>query len=260
MTTTQPVERGEVPEAFDEVADRYDLMVGFSPGYHDQLRQSAAVLVDSLASQRIPAGHEPLQVLDIGCGSGASTRALVASLDGTGRPYAVLGVDGSEGMLRQARAKSWPATVRFVQGRAELLRDLPEVAAVAMVNGIDGVDAIFAAYLVRNVPDCDGLLASLLDQLRPGGTLVVHEYSVAGSRKAMAAWTAMCWAVVVPLGWVTSRRTTLYRYLWRSVMDFDSIDELVSRVRSAGFDDVRSHPVGGLQRGIVHTVHARKPL
>jgi hypothetical protein len=40
--------RGEVPEAFDEVADRYDLMVALNPGYHAHLRGSAAALVSGL--------------------------------------------------------------------------------------------------------------------------------------------------------------------------------------------------------------------
>jgi ubiquinone/menaquinone biosynthesis C-methylase UbiE len=42
------VTRTEVPEAFDEVAQRYDLMVGMSPGYHAQLRASADALLDAI--------------------------------------------------------------------------------------------------------------------------------------------------------------------------------------------------------------------
>jgi ubiquinone/menaquinone biosynthesis C-methylase UbiE len=190
-------------------------------------------------------------------------RALVTVLERAGRAFTLVGVDGSAGMLREARAKTWPAGVSFVQGRAERLGELPEVAEIAVgphASTATGLDGILAAYLVRNVSARDELLASLREQLRPGGTLVVHEYSVKGNRTATGVWTAVCWGVVVPLGWITSPRTRLYRYLWRSVMDMDSVEQLEGRLRAAGFEDVRSHTIGGWQRGIIHTFHARRPL
>ena len=253
MTTARPVHHGEVPEAFDEVADRYDLMVGLNPGYHAHLRRSADTLVASLRKTRGTGDGVPLKVVDLGCGSGASTKALVAALGGSGIAASVVGVDGSEGMLREARRKSWPAGVRFVRARAEELADeggeLP----------LGSVDGVLAAYLVRNVPDRDALLRTLHDLLAPGGVLVVHEYSVKGKGLATATWTMVCWLVVIPLGWLTSRRTRLYRYLWRSVLDMDSTAELKARLQRAGFADVRSRTVHGWQREIIHTVHARRP-
>lgn len=252
MTTTHAVPRGEVPEAFDEVADRYDLMVALNPGYHAHLRASATVLVESL-----PAGTGPVRLLDLGCGSGASTKALVAALEESGRDYTLVGVDASAGMLREARKKDWPSGVTFAQGRAEGVGGLAELTQVVADGGLDG---IFAAYLVRNVPERDALLASLREVLRPGAALVIHEYSVAGNRKAEAVWTAVCWSVVVPLGYVTSRRTRLYRYLWKSVMEMDSTQRLIERLLVAGFEDVRSRTMGSWQRGIIHTFHARRPL
>lgn len=245
---TAPVPQGEVPEAFDEVADRYDLMVALNPGYHAHLRHSAAALADSLGPRT------GARVVDLGCGSGASTRALVHELRRGGVQGEVLGVDGSAGMLQQAERKPWPVGVRFAHGRAEAL------APVRASAGFDGpLDGVFAAYLLRNVPDRDALLRSLHAQLRPGGVLVVHEYSVAGRPLSEAVWTAVCRGVVVPLGWITSRRTRLYHYLWRSVMDMDSVETVMQRMLDAGFEDVRTRSVRGWQRGIIHTFHARKP-
>jgi ubiquinone/menaquinone biosynthesis C-methylase UbiE len=252
MTTAGSVPRGEVPEAFDEVADRYDLMVALNPGYHAHLRRSADVFARSLAASRAPRADQPLRVIDLGCGSGASTRAVVDALDAEHLGARVSGVDGSEGMLREARRKAWPAGTRFVHARAEELADRADV--------VDGrVDGVFAAYLVRNVPDRDTLLGSLHALLAPGGVLVIHEYSVKGHALATGVWTAVCWLVVVPLGWLTSRRTRLYRYLWRSVMDMDSTSELAERLHRAGFEDVRTRTVRGWQHDIIHTVHARRP-
>ena len=62
MTTPAPtVVRGvgSVPSAFDDVAGTYDLMVRLSPGYHAQLRESAAALVEALPETP---GRRPLQI------------------------------------------------------------------------------------------------------------------------------------------------------------------------------------------------------
>jgi ubiquinone/menaquinone biosynthesis C-methylase UbiE len=246
--TTVSTARGEVPEAFDEVADRYDLMVGLNPGYHAHLRDSAKVLVAGL----IPGLGS--RVVDLGCGSGASTKALVDELNRAGVRAEVLGVDGSRGMLEQAEGKAWPSWVRFAPGRAE---SLGSVCADTHFQPLDGV---FTAYLLRNVPDRDALLRSVHDLLRPGGTLVVHEYSVAGRPVSEKVWTAVCRGIVVPLGWLTSRRTRLYHYLWRSVMDMDSVEQVMQRMVDAGFQDVRSRSVRGWQHGIIHTFHGRRAL
>jgi ubiquinone/menaquinone biosynthesis C-methylase UbiE len=253
------VTRPDVPEAFDAVADRYDLMVGLSPGYHRQLRSSAGHLVRGARDGRGRSGSSPeaagpLRLLDLGCGSGASTRAVVDALGSA--PASLLGVDGSEGMLEVARAKRWPSWVRFARGRAEELASQPELTTAREEGGLDGV---LAAYLVRNVPDRDALLRSVRDVLRPGGVLVVHDYSVRGRPVSTLVWTAVCWAVVVPLGWLTSRHTAIYRYLWRSVLDMDSTAQLEERLRRAGFEEVATHPVPGWQRGTVHTVVGRRP-
>jgi ubiquinone/menaquinone biosynthesis C-methylase UbiE len=273
------VTRTEVPEAFDEVADRYDLMVGMSPGYHAQLRGSADALLDAVlqpvldpvaeaAAPVAQAGDAPasgsLRLLDLGCGSGASTRALVESVRGhaaprgrtTARPASVLAVDGSAGMLDAARSKAWPTWVSFAQGRAEGLAEQAELDDARAAGGLDGV---LAAYLVRNVPDRDAVIAAIHDELRPGGVLAVHDYSVRGRPVSTAAWTAMCWGIIIPLGWLTSRRTRLYRYLWRSVLDMDSTAQLEARLRRAGFVDVTTLHAPGWQRGIVHTVLGRRP-
>jgi ubiquinone/menaquinone biosynthesis C-methylase UbiE len=162
MTTTQSVPRGEVPEAFDEVADRYDLMVAPNPGYHAHLRRSARTLARSLATSRATRRDQPLEVIDLGCGSGASTRAVVEALDAESLPARMTGVDGSEGMLREARRKQWPAGTRFVHARAEELTDRADVVGDGLVDGV------FAAYLVRNVSDRDALLGRLHALIAPG--------------------------------------------------------------------------------------------
>lgn len=245
-----PAQTTDVPLAFDEGASTYDLMVGLNPGYHRHLRSASRALLERLPQ---PA-RRPVRVADLGCGSGASTRSLVQVLRELGRPFELVGVDASAQMLAQAAAKTWPDGVRFFHGRAEDLSRCRADWGLA-----EPQDAIFAAYLFRNVTDCDSVLGAAYDLLTPGGVLVTQEYSVAGSRHAPALWTAVCWLVVIPLAWLTSRRTTLYRYLWRSVRVFDSVQRFTQRLQQAGFVDVEVRTVSGWQRDILHTFRARRP-
>lgn len=237
-----------VPSAFDDVAGTYDLMVALSPGYHDQLRSSAAALVESLVvTGAFAAGRRP-RVVDLGCGSGASTAALLHALDEAGVEAEVVGIDGSAGMLAVARRKAGLARVEFRQADAEQLA----------AGDLGEVDGVLAAYLVRNVAARDRLLREVHSVLRPGGTFVVHDYSVRDSLLATVAWTLTCWMVVVPLGVLSAPRSPIYRYLWRSVLDFDGVRGLVQRLHDAGFPEVEHRTMGGVQRGQVHTWRARK--
>ena len=243
-----------VSQAFDEAAPSYDLMVRLNPGYHDHLRSAAEALVELLPADSSGAGPDEVRLADLGCGSGASTRALLRAAYAAGVRPLVVGIDASAGMLEQARAKSWPPGVTFEVGTAE------ELAFSREDWGLAGqVPGVFAAYLFRNVTERDKVLAAVFDLLADTGVLVVQEYSVSRSRPARAVWSLVCWSVVIPLGWLTSRRTGLYRYLWRSVLQFDSVQTFADRLHDAGFVDVEVRTVPGWQRGILHTFRARKP-
>lgn len=235
-------EAAAVPEAFDQDATSYDRLVGANPGYHHHLRLSSARL-------GLPDRGAGLRLLDVGCGTGLSTAALVETY-----PEAeVVAVDASAEMLARAREKSWPEGVRFVHSRAE------DLTAALDAAGLAGrFDGLLAAYLVRNLPDRDAGVAVLHSHLAPGAPIAVHEYSVADSVHARAVWTAVCWAVIIPLGWRVTGDPALYRYLWRSVLAFDGVERLQTRLRHAGFRDVHAAPVDGWQRGIVHTVLGRR--
>jgi ubiquinone/menaquinone biosynthesis C-methylase UbiE len=236
-------------QAFDDAAARYDMMVALNPGYHRHLASAARILAERLDGQL-----RPVRLLDLGCGSGASTRALVEAVRGNRRPVDIIGMDASPGMLEQAKRKSWPPWVRFEQVFAQELS-----AAKDDLGLTEQVDGVLAAYLFRNVAQRDETLGAVREVLRPGGTLVVQEYSVAGTRLAELIWTLVCWLVVIPLSWLTSRRTELYRYLWRSVHQFDSVQTFVDRLYLTGFTDVDVRAATGWQRGILHTFRARKP-
>lgn len=239
------LDKRQVSAGFDEVADTYDAMVGLNPGYKRHLQLAAEAL---LSHVDVTNPHPVL--LDLGCGSGLSTSALLAAARRRGMDPIIIGVDASAGMLAQARRREWPADVSFRQSRAEELvaLDLPRA------------DGILACYLLRNVTDVDATLRAIQGQLCDRGTFVAEDYSVADSTTSRRVWTAVNQAIILPLASVVAGNRGLYEYLHRSVDDFMGVRELAQRIISAGFATVESRSVDGWQNGILHLVRGTKPL
>ena len=226
----------QVPHEFDRVARGYDLMCALNPGYARHLRWSA---------RRLDLPREA-RILDLCCGTGLSTRALVDTYPDAD----ITGVDASPGMLEEARKKPALGRVRFVEGNA---MD-PAAAAPGPFDGI------LMAYGIRNMPDRDTCLRRVMGLLAPGGRICFHEYSVAGAPVPRAVWHAVSFGVILPIGLAVTRTTSIFRYLHRSVTAFDSVAAFEDRLRRAGFVDVVTLPMNGWQRGIVHSFLARRPV
>ena len=227
-----------VPHEFDRVARRYDLLTGCNPGYKKHLRWSA---------ERMQLAQSPdTEILDLCCGTGLSTEALVKTY-----PRArIAGLDASAGMLAVAAKKPWARGLRFVCG------DAMDPAASGLAGPFDG---ILMAYGIRNMPDPDLCLARLLQLLRPGGTICFHEYSVRDSLRSRVIWNAVALGIIIPAGLLTSPGSDIYRYLRASVNDFDGVAAFEVRLAHAGFTQTRSQTMDGWQSGIVHSFVARRP-
>ncbi|MFT3927193.1 MAG: class I SAM-dependent methyltransferase [Myxococcales bacterium] len=215
---------------FDTVASRYDLLNALNPGYRKHLAWSA---------ERLRARPDA-ELLDLCCGTGLSTQALLTAYPGA----RISALDASAGMLAVAAKKPALTAVRF------LLGDATDPAAHGASGPFDG---ILMAYGIRNVPDKDLCLRHLKSLLKPGGRVAFHEYSVADSALARAIWNAVSSTVIVPLGSSLSRAPELFRYLRRSVNEFDGVRAFVARLERAGFGRVEVLPMDGWQRGVTHT-------
>lgn len=220
---------------FDRVAPRYDLLQRLNPGYHADLKLSA---------KRLQAPAHGC-ILDLCCGTGLSTEALVEAY-----PDAeITAVDQSPGMLEVARRKPALSRVRFIQGDAMNLD----------ACGANGpYDAIMMAYGIRNMTDPDRCLAYLREHLSPLGRIAFHEYLVRDALLPRAIWNAVAATLIVPLGTVATGSSELFRYLRNSVNDFDRLETFETRLRRAGFQAIHHESMGGWQRGIVHTVLATR--
>ncbi len=225
-----------VPLGFDRAARRYDLLTGMNPGYKKHLRWSA---------QRLEVASKSARLLDLCCGTGLSTKALAKTY-----PSAQIdALDASTGMLGYARQKRYAANVQFIHG------DASDPAAAGLHGLYDG---ILMAYGIRNLPDRDGALMRLYNLLKPGARIVFHEYSVADSKRARAIWELVSRTIIIPSGRIATGDGSLYEYLRESVIEFDGIQNFESRLRAHGFKNVKTMPMNGWQRGIVHSFVAQR--
>ncbi len=226
----------DIGTRFNAVAHRYDLLAALNPGYEKHLRWSAKRMA-------LP---NKARILDLCCGTGISTTALSQTYtDAT-----IDGIDVSEGMLDHAQSKFYQAKVSFFHGDA-----MSPASA-----GIEGpYDGVLMAYGIRNVPDADVCLRAIRGLLKPGGVLCLHEYSVRDSLKSRIIWSAVNFGIIWPSGLLTSPRSDIYRYLWKSVRDFDGVRELEGRLRSMGYTDVHTEAMDGWQKDIVHSFLATAP-
>lgn len=230
-------------EAFTSSARRYDLLTRLNPGYQRELRRAARRLAAMLEDTNRPV------IWDLGCGTGLSTKALLKTI-----PNAkVVGVDASAGMLAAARAKTWPEDTEFVLDRVENLVTNP---APELTQTPDGV---FAAYLLRNLPaeERTEILAKIREFMGPDSPLVLQDYSVADSNLARAKWTLVCFLIVIPLAALAGAKTSLFTYLWRSVMDNDSTANVLKRLTQAGFRNTAVTNAKGWHRKVLYTYTAR---
>lgn len=226
----------ELAARFNRVAGAYDRLTALNPGYRRHLLLSA---------RRLRLAPEA-RILDLCCGTGQSTLALRAVY-----PHATLvGLDAAADMLQVARFRPELAGVTFLHGDATDPRGA----------GVEGeFDGILMAYGIRNVPARGACLAAVRGLLAPGAPVCFHEYSVAGSRWARMVWRAVTTLIVTPLARLLAGDATLFTYLRRSVLAFDSVAAFERRLRAAGFGAVRTMPMGGWQRGILHSFLAQRP-
>lgn len=237
QSTATSARKAHVPGEFDRVAQRYDRMCAMNPGYSRHLRLSA---------ERLEVAHDA-RLADLCCGTGLSTTALLATY-----PEArVTALDASAGMLEVAAAKHELNGVQFVAG------DATDPAAAGVAGPFDG---ILMAYGLRNLPQPDACLVRLLQLLQPGGTLCLHEYSVADSLARRVVWNAITCGIVIPLALPVCGTTEIFRYLRRSVNEFDGVLAIEARLRAAGFDQVQTFAMDGWAKGILHTFRARRPI
>ena len=212
---------------FDSVAPRYDLMNDLmSAGLHRAWKAYAVLVAD------VREGHE---VLDIAGGTGDLARAFARKVGACGR---VVLSDINEAMLRTGRD-------RLIDGGQMI--DAVVCDAESLPFGPARFDRVSVAFGLRNMTRKDQALREMHRVLKPGGRLLVLEFSrVAKPLEKVYDWYSF--NVLPRLGRVVAGDEASYRYLAESIRMHPPQDELKALMQSCGFGHVDYH---NLTAGVV---------
>jgi len=231
-------EASRIAGMFDAIADRYDFLNHLlSAGLDRQWRRRA---VDALQLT----GRET--VLDL-C-TGTADLAL-AAISGSRRARRVIGIDFSAAMLQIGHAKI--AAHEPAAAGVDLIRG----DAVRIPLGDAVVDATTIGFGIRNVEQPGAACREIARVLRPGGTLVILEFSLPRSAALRNFYLWYFRNALPRIGRVISKHPSAYNYLPESVEAFPSPEEFSQQLREAGFGTVRAVP---LTFGVVYMFVAVK--
>ena len=224
-----------VREMFTSIAPRYDLLNHVLSFNIDRMwwRRTARVFRNLLV-------RPDARILDLCCGTGDMTFALQRQ---AGQASAeILGADFSHAMLQRAAMKS-AGTARPCWIEADAL-NLPFPSA--------HFDLVTSAFGFRNLADYDAGLSEILRVLRPGGECGILDFGE--PRGLMGAIYRIYFKQVLPrVGTMISGVSGPYSYLPASVERFPLPDEMLARMKRAGFAEATWTPysfgIAGLYRG-----------
>src|SRR5438105_47378 len=223
-----PAEKARrVRGVFDSVADSYDLMNDLmSAGAHRLWKRFTL----SLANLRPGA-----RALDVAGGSGDLAVGLARQV---GERGLVVLTDINAAMLQRGRDRLIDEgivdNIRYVQSDAERL-PFPDAT----------FDCITIAFGLRNVTDKSSALSSMRRALKPGGQLLVLEFSSPVVPGLKSLYDAYSFRVLPLLGKLVAGDADSYRYLAESIRRHPNQETLLEMMRTAGLEGCRYHNLSG---------------
>ena len=218
---TDQTKKEEVREMFDNIAPKYDL-----------LNHTLSVNIDRIWRRRVVnevRRAKPHRILDVATGTGDLAIALARRI----RDVQVMGVDLSEAMLAVARRK---VEARGLDSRIVLERGDAEHLDVADAS----VDAATVAFGVRNFGDLAAGLRELARTIKPGGKVVILEFSRPRNRAFRALYEFYSYKILPRIGGLVSRDKRAYEYLPASVGEFPAPAVFLEMMEKAGFRNCRA--------------------
>jgi demethylmenaquinone methyltransferase/2-methoxy-6-polyprenyl-1,4-benzoquinol methylase len=208
---------GLVANVFHSVADRYDLMNDLmSAGIHRVWKRF------TIEVSAVRPGH---RVLDIAGGTGDLTARFSELVGSEGE---VILADINDSMLKVGRDKlidsGHHGNIEYVQANAESL-PFPD----------NHFDVVSIAFGLRNVTDKDAALCSMLRVLKPGGRLLILEFSKPGNEILSRAYDTYSFKVLPVIGKLVAGDSDSYQYLAESIRMHPDQETLKEMMELAGF-------------------------
>jgi demethylmenaquinone methyltransferase/2-methoxy-6-polyprenyl-1,4-benzoquinol methylase len=211
---------GLVHEVFSSVASRYDLMNdAMSLGVHRVWKDA---MIDWLAPR------PGLRLLDVAGGTGDIAFRVLRRAEGARATV----LDMTEAMLVEGRRR---AEAEALEGR------LDWVAGDAMALPFEGgtFDAYTISFGIRNVTRIPDALSEAHRVLRPGGRLMVLEFSQMPNPLMQRAYDAYSFNAIPRMGQAIAGDRDSYQYLVESIRRFPDQNRFASMIAGAGFENVK---------------------
>lgn len=227
---------GRVREVFDSVAAQYDLMNDLMSGGLHRLWKRFTIELSAVRSGQT--------VLDIAGGTGdlAAKFSKIVGADGK-----VILADINAAMLSVGRD-------RLIDKGALSNIDVVQADAQFLPFEDNSIDCITIAFGLRNVTDKAKALRSMHRVLKPGGRVLVLEFSKPTSPLLSKVYDAYSFSALPAMGKLITDDADSYRYLAESIRRHPDQESLLEMVEDAGFVDCRYHNMTGgivaVHRGI----------
>ena len=223
-----PAEKaGRVGEVFSSVARRYDLMNDLmSFGSHRLWKDLA------LARSGVREGH---RVLDVAAGSGDMTMRFARQVGTSGQ---VVMTDINASMLACGRSRLLNEGLGV---NVQML--LADAESLPFSDG--QFDCVAIAFGLRNVTRIPKALASMSRMLKPGGRLVILEFSTPTSTLLSRAYDLFSFSVIPSMGKMVTGDEQSYRYLVESIRKHPNQQSLSAQMEEAGLEDVKHQNING---------------
>jgi demethylmenaquinone methyltransferase/2-methoxy-6-polyprenyl-1,4-benzoquinol methylase len=206
----------QVAKMFDQIAFRYDFLNRFLSGGIDiYWRKRAVAELKEI---------KPQNILDVATGTGD----LAIMAEKYLKPIKITGIDISEGMLEIGRQKMQKI------GKSSII-NLQSGDSEAINFPDSSFDAITVAFGVRNFQDLEKGLAEMLRVLKPGGKMVVLEFSKPNQRLFTGLYNLYMKVVTPGIGTWISRNKEAYKYLSSSVKAFPEGETFLHILDKTGF-------------------------
>lgn len=227
--------KGQIEEMFDQISPRYDLLNHLLSVNIDKVWRKKAI--------RMLEPCRPRTILDVATGT-ADFAIAATQLN----PEKITGIDLSEGMLNIGRQKVQK------KGLTHLIH-LQKADSESLPFEMNSFDAATVGFGVRNFENLKKGLAEIYRVLKPGGVLVVLEFSHP-TNKLLGSLYFFYFAKVLPLlGRMVSKDKRAYSYLPESVRNFPHGMAFIRILKKLGYVDCLHRPLTG---GIASIYKAQK--